>query len=605
MGNAFTPTNWNTGSAWGAAPTWNMGAVQWAGASSSSSSSSNSSSNESVFERREGETLEAYWERIKKYREENAPKIAELEAQQKQVEEAQKAQQEMIKQGEFAKADENDPNGVLKKKETKKDFKKLSFWQKLGRGISGLVSGAIETGKNMLGIESLIPPKINWKQLGKAALCVAGVAVATCIPVVGPLVVPALTTIGLAVGVGQVGTGVYKMATTDDPEEFDRYAKMTGEGTVVAGLSMAGIRGSGGFTGMWKNAMQTAKSQSLLSLNCWKENFITKPLGKVKDFFSGKGKEAQFTNASQQTNTSIEARISEIDTQLSQTTSTLSEAEKAQLISEKTMLQAQQNQLNLAKTREDFMSIKKDTNVQDFVHTSKDQLAALKSGKEVTFKNVAGQDVILQPTRENIEALKATIARNENLMSNIKRTIDLQDAAMKRQAFFGRNRDAVSGYTGAKSYTGKIWSFYKPGKLSLSPKAGLRTVTKTVGTYFKYEFKPFNWYFKGTKNGTFTPLNIEHALTKNTESGTMIGGLLTSFGIGKEMFGGEQAITMEVPATDEKGQAVLDKNGNPVMQQVVMTKDTLAQLQAEQKKLNDTLNELKEQQSKLERGYAA
>ena len=207
---------------------------------------------------------------------ENAKKYAEYQEQIKLIEAQQKEDKKLISLAAKAKEAEVDEAALqnaetgekaeapLMVAETKEDFKKIGFWKKLGRlGVNAL-SGAFNCGLKMLGIEEfgLIPPKIkvNWKQLGKTALSIAAIGAATCIPVVGPFVLPALTALGVGLGGVKVIAGGIKAMTTDDPEAFDNAAKSLGEGAVIAGLSVAGIKKMGGVTSILNNAKTAAVS---------------------------------------------------------------------------------------------------------------------------------------------------------------------------------------------------------------------------------------------------------------------------------------------------------------------------------------------------------
>ena len=200
---------------------------------------------------------------------EDSAKFAELQAQIDTFKLQQKEDAKILELAKNAKTveTETDPQTGQKSEllmiaESKEDFKKIGFWKKLGRFATNALSGAFNCGLKMLGVDefSLVPPKlkVNWKQLGKTVLSIAAIGAATCIPVVGPFVLPALTALGVGIGGAKLAYGGYKAITTDNPEEFDNAAKCAGEGAVIGGLSAMGIRKMGGLSTMFTHAKMGA-----------------------------------------------------------------------------------------------------------------------------------------------------------------------------------------------------------------------------------------------------------------------------------------------------------------------------------------------------------
>ena len=237
-------------------------------------------------------------------RAENAEKYAELQSQINAFELQQKEDAKILGLAKNAKTveAETDPNTgkkteLLMVAESKEDFKKIGFWKKLGRFTTNALSGALNCGLKMLGVDefSLVPPKlkINWKQLGITAASIAAIGLSTCIPVVGPFVLPALTALGVGIGGSKLAYGGYKAITTDNPEEFDNAAKCAGEGAVIGGLSAIGIRKMGGLSTMYTHAkmgaaanMASIKASSLTKT--YSEAFTSSFINPVKAKFAPK-----------------------------------------------------------------------------------------------------------------------------------------------------------------------------------------------------------------------------------------------------------------------------------------------------------------------------
>ena len=69
--------------------------------------------------------------------------------------------------------------------------------------------------------------------------------------------------------------------------------------------------------------------------------------------------------------------------------------------------------------------------------------------------------------------------------------------------------------------------------------------------------------------------------------------------VGEQMGMGSKAITMKVPAMNEKGEPIMGEDGKPVMQETMVTQDMLAQLENAQKEQEKLIEELNQKKNEL------
>lgn len=505
-----------------------------------------------------------------------------LEQQIKQTEDAKKADAEIIKKGKNGKINEDNTITI---KETKEEFKKLTGWQKIKRGFINTLDGALECGMDMFGIEGFLPPKVNFKKLGSAVAGIGAIALATCIPVVGPFVIPAAVTVGLTLGAGKVAVGTVKACKADNPEDFDKATKGIGEGAVIAGLSWSGIRAQGGFMAMYRNAKSIAASQSFFNMAAWKNGFsnLVKP---VKNFFSAKHNQVQFRSDVNNVQRGIDKQIREFDNQIA---SAASDAKKGILEHAKKRLIAQKEQLNDANKMTDWAKIKHNSEAKNEVKNLKDVIKTLKKGEPISAgTDAAGNDIVINATKENIELLKTINKQNETLAKQVSNLADKKNSLMRRMVLNRKGKASVKSYTGSDSKLGQFYNLVKPNidwGWNLLYKAPWFAIKES----FAITIKPYNWFVSLTKKGVTVPYNIQQTVAPQMEAG-FISGLLTGFGA-CSFLGGEKLLTTVVSQKDE--------SGNAVQQSAVVTKDLLAQLEEEQKKYDETIKQLKEEERKL------
>lgn len=571
--------------------------------SSSSSSSKSEYELELEKELKSGELLLKNQDKIKQYEEALQAKIDFTGQMSETLEKAEKG-----------KVDE--ATGQIMIKESKEDFKKLSKWQKIKRFICNAGEGALQAGMDLLGIESVIPPKINWKKLGTAALVAGGVFAATLIPGVGPFVVPAMLTLGLASGGAKIVKGGINACKTDDPEEFDNASKNFGEGAMIFGLSAVGIKKFAGmpkvFSGkdplpsgskafinifkgtgkMWTNGLETAKASIHTS-----KRYVLSQLNSARKLISPKNKGRKFNCEFNKFQNGLEDRITQIDTKLADTS--ITQAEKAILQQEKVLLERQCNQFSGSIKKEDWSRIGKESSLKNGTMKLKDLSKELQNGGEIELTDASGNIVKIQANeRQNRALLNELIERNNKLSKEIKALAKSRQKSMKWMSLSKDNktRTSVEEYTGKSSRIEQVYSAFKPA--TNFTKKSLITVPFKTAKYLFWDLsmKPFIYGQKAIEKG-YAPVYIgEKTIMPKFESegmitalGSMISGLT-----GAQLLtymGGSKALTTTVTQKDE--------NGEEVTQEVAVTQETLAELENQKKAAEQEIDQIRNEIAKL------
>ena len=197
-----------------------------------------------------GESREEYLAKREEMLKKNEAKIVECETQ---INEANKS----ISEAEPVVTRINQNKKADGSSEVGKKLSEMSFWEKVGSAVSGVVTGLVDTVagavKGILGFDK----DGNWSL--KRCLLGVGTTVAlilACTPAAAVAVpalaylAPALAAAGVAAGVGMAAVGgvkVYKAYKHDSAEEFkDGFAKI-GAGVVTAVTAGKGYKKCGGF----------------------------------------------------------------------------------------------------------------------------------------------------------------------------------------------------------------------------------------------------------------------------------------------------------------------------------------------------------------------
>ena len=540
--------------------------------------------------------------------------IAENNAKAEELCKAKETTEKILSDAENGKVDE--ATGQIMVKETKAEFKKLSKWQKFKRFVCNAGEGALQAGMDLLGIESVIPPKINWKKLGTAALVAGAVCAGTAIPFIGPFVVPGMLTLGLGSGGIKMIKGGIKACKTDDPEEFDNASKDFGEGAMIFGLSAAGIKKFAGMpkvfswknplpsgskalanifkgTGkMWANGLETAKA----SIHAPKR-YVLSQLNSARKLISPKNKGRKFNREFNKFQKGLEDRIAQIDTKLADTS--ITQAEKAILQQEKILLERQCNQFSGPIKKEDWSRIGKESSLENGTMKLKDLSKELQNGGEIELTDASGNIVKIQANeRQNRALLDELIERNNTLSKEIKALAKSRQKSMKWMAFSKHNRtiNDVSKYTGKTTRAGQIYSTFKPAT-KFTPKSLITVPFKTAKYLFwDLSMKPFIYGQKAIEKGYAPAYVAEKTIMPKYEEegfikliGSMISGL-TGAQILTYM-GGSRALTTTITQKDE--------NGQEVTQEVAVTQDTLEQVKQQKDTIDNQIKQIQEANAKL------
>lgn len=544
---------------------------------------------------------------------ENHAKTEELN---NKLEETQKVQEEaaaIVKKADNGKVDEL--TGQIMTSETKDNFKKLSGWQKFKRGLLKAGEGVLNCGMDMLGIESVIPPKINAKKALKAVAGIALVAAASAIPGVGPFVVPALLAAGAVCGGGKLATGVYKACTTDDPKEFDEACQSAGEGATIFGLSVAGIRKAGvpntktlgiknnslsaekesfkyfkdigrGFKQMFTNAKTESIKGFKAPIKTFK-NTLSNTKQSIQNLFSANAKNKKFGYGYRNNMEVIKSRIGEIDARLK--TTGITDAEKAILEQEKSILELQKLEINLTQTKGEWQVIKENSETAKEIKKLSELESELTQGKKVKIGSFE-----LKPTEENKTLLKGLIERNKKLSENVIELAKLREKTIKQMAVRKQNENSASRletYTGETSRLKQLYNIYKPST-KLTWKSALKSPFKAIRKYFEISMLPYKKYMEMSKKG-YTPIyNAERTFNPTYEQESILTGIAGLVGLQlPDWLGGSRGLTTTVTVQDE--------NGQEVTQEVAITKDNLDELKKQKEELDKEINKIKEDIAKL------
>lgn len=562
-----------------------------------------------------------------------APK---LEAQIKEIKDNKKELDTTIDKAKNGKENED---GTIKAKETWEDYKKLSTWKKALRAGSHLVQGTWKLATGFFGYETdekTGESNWNWKKgLFNGVIAVGcGILCACTAPISLPLI--GATTIGTAAtgallatggvcGIIGTGKGIYnthKAIKEEKPEELDKAFQDIGAGITIGVATALGARSMGaslessaaansattvvrnGGNSLFKGVNYLTKEEYARGGNAV-SSFIKDTTINAFRKMAQNGREARisyeanglfkswgdnilalipklgktkFNEAKNTTAQSINNRLNDITAELKQ--QGLSAEAKTLLKQEQKLLNAQLNQLNSTTTKSAWTGLKTNSKAHNEVHNLKNAITELKSNGAVRIGNKN-----FTMNENNLSALQETLNRAQKLSKQIEQLSKVRSATIKKMAFLKKFSAEVEAYTGKSrsSRIGRIYDAAKITKADITWKNALLSPLKMIWEATMIPFKPWNYVQK-------SPVSTAYKL-KETFIPTYEAGFLTTGFLADTMNMGEKTLKTKIVSQNE--------NGESVEQEVAVTKEVLAQLEEQQKQIDEALTNAQNEYNKL------